>query len=506
MPTLRASSAALLLWAALFVSGCGGCPDSTLGQAGIADAGGAPATQGLTVPSQTLPTGKVATPYPGARLRASKASPALTWSVVTGILPAGIVLQADGDLTGSPQTKGIYSFTVAVSDGLETASRQLQISVDTFGFAVEGLRLGSDAWSDVPLTLTSFGRTGSANFALADNRSGGRILSSDGTVCVYVPGHDGSRTGCTDVVRATDSASGATFDLGISVLPHPAADFVVPHSASDIWYVDFFGKHGSHSYSSDFEEVLASAGLHADGLAGMLSSFYVRRETLKRLRTFYGDLPISFPLDVPVGLVRPAAGSWLSGGPGQYGMISVMHSEHSGLLGLAFQDPLNEVHESNTWAPGVGTLGVFPINAMSLFNGAYNNVALGSAPVNESDVPALHALVYGLLSPGGRYEELRRIGLGLANTLAVLLAHEIGHSVGLNHSSPSSPGSIMNSQSAVSPSISYAFTASDLAHLRTALPGAGRGSSPSKPGAAPTGIQECRLAPPPFPWAVALPR
>ena len=60
-----------------------------------------------------------------------------------------------------------------------------------------------------------------------------------------------------------------------------------------------------------------------------------------------------------------------------------------------------------------------------------------------------------------------------------MAAHEIGHSLSLNHTDPTVAHSIMNPSSLISPLETYSFVQADLDRLATALPGPGRGGVPA---------------------------
>jgi hypothetical protein len=493
---------------ALCLAACGALPgDFTQGKTAAdgAAASSSSAAQAFSIPPQTLPGGRVDTPYPTRRLLAQGASTPLTWSLAAGQLPPGLALEEDGDLRGTPGAKGLFAFTVAATDGTTTATRALQLGIDVFGVTVTGTRFGGDAWSDEPVTLVSFGGSGTVTFTVADAQSGGRILASDGATAVYVPGSSAPTTGCTDLVRARDSGTGATFDVRLEVLPHPAEDLDAGFGPRDVWYVDTSRKHGAHPHPTDFDEVLAAVGLRgSDAGVNERAAFVVRRAMLRTLRGFYQGLPIEFPMDDPAHMTRPAPGSWLPGASNVCSVISVLHGDKPGLFGLAIQDSgWNETAENDTGASEVGTLGVFLNQALPLFAAAWNNTVLPARPVDAGDLEALDALVYGREIAGPRAEEIRRIAEGIARTAAVITAHEVAHSLGLQHSAPAVPGSLLNAVLGVSPSIAYHFTAADRAKLGAALPGVGR-DSPAKPssGLLPEGgIEACHVAPP-FPWAV----
>ncbi|MBV8049592.1 MAG: hypothetical protein JOZ80_00305 [Acidobacteriaceae bacterium] len=69
----------------------------------------------LSIETQNLPKAFVRAPYQ-FQLRARGGVPPLKWEVTDGLLPGEIVLQADGQLAGTPQQSGEFHFTATVSD------------------------------------------------------------------------------------------------------------------------------------------------------------------------------------------------------------------------------------------------------------------------------------------------------------------------------------------------------------------------------------------------------
>jgi len=84
----------------------------------------------LTIAPQTLPSGAVGTAY-SQQLTVTGAAGAVSWSIGTGTLPAGLTLNsATGLISGTPALAGAQTFTVNALDSLEqSAQRQYTVRI-----------------------------------------------------------------------------------------------------------------------------------------------------------------------------------------------------------------------------------------------------------------------------------------------------------------------------------------------------------------------------------------
>ena len=130
----------ILITATALLSACGG---------GSGSGNGAnPPPAALTTSTSSLPTGQTGVAY-SAVLAATGGTPPYTWSLTSGTLPAGLMLNAStGALTGTPTqtvTNAVLTFQVADSStppGSRSAKLTLTISSTAVGIAISPKRAG----------------------------------------------------------------------------------------------------------------------------------------------------------------------------------------------------------------------------------------------------------------------------------------------------------------------------------------------------------------------------
>jgi len=104
----------------------------------VSDSQGIPASRsftvviakGVQVATKSLPKAKVGSVY-SATLKAAAGRPPYAWSISLGALPPGLVLSAEGRISGTPAAAGSYGFTAVAADAAGgRATRSLTIKVN----------------------------------------------------------------------------------------------------------------------------------------------------------------------------------------------------------------------------------------------------------------------------------------------------------------------------------------------------------------------------------------
>jgi hypothetical protein len=158
-----------------------------------------------------LPAGILGTAYV-ATLAASGGTSPYTWSVVSGTLPAGLVLSRTGVISGTPTSAGSTSFTVQATDASSspqtaTAALTLDIAVGPLAITTTSLPSGSQNTPYVS-QLQASGGVPPYTWSLASGSAlpAGLALSATGLI-------SGTPTGVsstTPTFKVTDSASDTT--------------------------------------------------------------------------------------------------------------------------------------------------------------------------------------------------------------------------------------------------------------------------------------------------------
>jgi len=445
--------------------------------------GGSSTPAGLSIVTQTLEHGNVGRSY-FQSLAANGGAAPYAWrlSASGDPLPTGLTLSNAGQISGTPQQAAARTVIVLVQDATGATD------ISSFSLEVRDVEItGAETGAVTPGTsfgLSVSGGVPTYTFSLQANQSGA-TLSGAG---LYTAGADPG----VDIVRATDR-DGFFDEVSIAVGDDPFVGFAASWGSTDVWWIDWDVVYDpSPTYASDVDKVLVTLGLRAPGStdvqgteADQLAKFLLIRRTLGHLAQYYGNnddgspapggLSISFvgPAGPGTG-TTPSVGGIISAAPKRYSTICIRYGDTGGVVGTAWIDDKNDSIEHDCGNPSGTPLGIFANRVLAPYLSAYNN-SIASNPVNASDVSGLRAMLLGAAPSGARQQAIYNVANGYGRTLAAVLAHEIGHSLGLNHSNPSAgSGDIMNASLFVSPSVNYAFNTDHWALLLTNLPGPNR--------------------------------
>lgn len=508
-----------LSWPALLVAGLGlllpACGLAEVDQGSteaIAAWNPPPPDEPLAITTSVLPGAQEGGDYEPVQLLTSGASGPVSWTLAEGVLPGGVSLSPGGILSGRPAEEGLYPFEVAATDGSEVAVKRLDLVVGVLAITVDGWMLGDEIWGGEALTLQAVGAEGDVRFEVVDGASNGGFDFIDEAAgrAVWIPADPASP--CIDHLRVVDTETGATADLHLEVLPHPARAMKAEFGATDVWYVasDHCTTSRGHGLPTDWDDALRQVGLRSSSYvpckADRLADFLVRRSMLAALNEYFGrdadgspgvGLDISFPFTRPQApYATPAEGAWTAGAPGLYNTISLVCGPNHSMLGRAFvDDHANSLVENDT-STADGELGAFVDSISYGFNALFQNNWLPESPIGPADEALLRDLLHGRPVSGVRAEVIAWAVAEYGRSVAVILAHEIGHSLGLEHVDADVPDALMHGSTYHYPGARHAFCEASLEHLRHALPGPGRAVGSAKPDASSMpegGIAACKM-------------
>lgn len=170
-------------------------------------------TPGLSITTTALPDGIVGQPY-SITLQTSGGTGSMSWGVLSGALPAGLTLLANGALSGTPTVAGSFTAELSVVSGAQTRTRTfnilvipaLQVTSTTLRAGLEGA-----AYAD---TLKAIGGVGGYAWTVSvGTLPAGLTLAANG-VLSGTPTAAGS---ANVTVQVTSGAQSATRSLTVTV-------------------------------------------------------------------------------------------------------------------------------------------------------------------------------------------------------------------------------------------------------------------------------------------------
>jgi hypothetical protein len=168
----------------------------------------------LSVTTTSLSNGTVGVPYAGS-VSASGGTPPYTWALESGSLPGGVTLDAAGNLSGTPNAAGTFTFSVRVTDAVNaTASKSLSITVGTPALTVTTSSLANGTVGVAYAgSVSASGGTPPYTWALeSGSLPGGVTLAAAGTLS----GTPSAAGTFTFSVRVTDAVN-AIASKGLSI-------------------------------------------------------------------------------------------------------------------------------------------------------------------------------------------------------------------------------------------------------------------------------------------------
>jgi large repetitive protein len=190
----------------------------TIFVAGCSGGGNTPPSNPVSITTTSLSQGTVNTSF-SATLSATGGSGTYTWTVTSGNLPAGLTLSTSGQITGTPTTAGITSFTVQAADSEstpQTGTQPLKLAISGGTLAITSLPLpGGQVGQAYGFTLAASGGVPPYTWAITSNNPLPAGLSLSGTTISGTPTTAGNTTVGLSVTDSANNSLSQTSPLTI---------------------------------------------------------------------------------------------------------------------------------------------------------------------------------------------------------------------------------------------------------------------------------------------------
>jgi Putative Ig domain len=204
----------------IFVAGCNG-------------GGNTPPSNPVSITTTSLSQGTVNTSF-SATLSATGGSGTYSWTVTSGNLPAGLTLSTSGQISGTPTTAGISSFTVQAADSEtapQTGTQPLKLTISGGTLKITSLPLpGGQVGQAYNFTLAASGGVPPYTWAITSTNPLPAGLSLSGTTISGTPTTAGNTTVGLSVTDSADNNLSVTAPLTIAAsgasLPNGSYSFL----------------------------------------------------------------------------------------------------------------------------------------------------------------------------------------------------------------------------------------------------------------------------------------
>ncbi|MBQ2469331.1 MAG: putative Ig domain-containing protein, partial [Clostridia bacterium] len=226
-----------------------------------------------TINTTSLPGAKVDVPYSACLEATPCQGGKITWTVTSGKLPDGLTLASDGQISGTPEKEGTFSFTVRASEsGAGYADQNFTVSVSPPDLAIVGdgyfwtnnvdeqIKFGSSYSLGMTLNRSAFSDE-TVSAAVYYKTTGGATKKIDQTLETY--GWTGA-SGYGQLPADAKSVERVEFFInGEKVATHPVGKSVAPALELNVT-----GSSGQYLYLSIYDESGECVNGYAVGYSG----------------------------------------------------------------------------------------------------------------------------------------------------------------------------------------------------------------------------------------------